>query len=129
MTAVYRNPSVPAEFKDATFVIIGRVLGERNISTPDDPEGYDWTIYNVQVLETFKGKLQKTIRLLSENTSARFSMNTGKTYLLFISHSSMVEMAGRERLPADYVDNCGNSGLVKDNEKAVKTVRDLSNAR
>jgi|GEM_PF-860456 len=128
-TAVYRNPSVTAEFGRAAFVVTGRVLGERNISTPDDPKGYEWTIYTVQVLEIFKGRPQRTIRLLSENTSSRFFMDIGKTYLLFVSHSSMTETAGQERLPAGYIDNCGNSAPAKDAEPAIKTVRDLSKAR
>lgn len=128
-TAVYRNPSVAAEFKKAAFVITGRVLAERNISTPDDPEGFEWTIYTVKVLETFKGKPQRTIRLVSENTSARFSMETGKSYLLLVSRSRWVEMAGQERLPVDFVDNCGNSALVQDAKPAIMTVRGLSKAQ
>ena len=62
-TAIYRHPSVPAEFKNSALVIFGRVTGKRNISEPDDPEGYSSTIYTVQVLETFKGTPQRTIRL------------------------------------------------------------------
>jgi hypothetical protein len=125
-TAVYRNPSVATEFNTTPIVITGRVLDERNISTPDDPEGYEWTIYTVKVLETLKGKPQGIIRLSSENTSARFSMETGKSYLLFVSQSDMTEMAGEERLPDDYVDNCGNSALVHDARHALKVVRGLS---
>jgi hypothetical protein len=125
-TAVYRSPSVPAEFKDAAFVITGRLLSERNISTADDPQGFEWTVYTVKVLETFKGNPLQTIRLLSENSSARFYLDTGKSYLLFVSHSPTVEMAGQERLPADYVDSCGNSALIKDAEPAIKVVRGLS---
>lgn len=125
-TAIYRNPSVAAEFKEAPTVITGRVLDERTISTPDDPEGYEWTIYTVKVLETFKGKRQATIRLSSENTSARFPMDTGKSYLLFVSQSGMVEMAGQERIPEAFVDNCGNSALVHDAKHAIKVVRGLS---
>lgn len=128
-TAIYRHPTVPAEFKNAAFVITGRVTAERNISEPDDPEGYAWTVYTVHVLETFKGTPPRTLRLLSENTSARFSMDAGKTYLLFVSHSPHVEMTGKERLPSDYVDNCGNSEVAEDAEPAIKTVRGLSKAR
>ena len=127
--AVYRHPSVPVEFKDAAFVVIGRVLGERRISSADDPEGYAWTIYDVQVLETFKGKPPRALHLLSENTTARFPMDKGETYLLFVSRSSSVEMAGNERLPKDYVDNCGNSATVREAADKIKALRALSNAR
>ncbi|MET0330192.1 MAG: hypothetical protein ABW154_02065, partial [Dyella sp.] len=83
-------------------------------------------IYDVEVVETFKGKPPHRIKLLSENTSARFPMDKGKAYLLFVSQSSTVEMAGKEKLPQNYVDNCGNSGAVKDIEKTVRMVRGLS---
>jgi hypothetical protein len=128
-TAIYRHPAVSAEFKAATSVITGRVTAERNISEPDDSEGYAWTVYTVQVLETFKGTPPRTIQLLSENTSARFWMDAGKTYLLFVLHSSTVEMAGQERLPMDYIDNCGNSAVVEHAEHALRMVRSLSKVR
>ena len=128
-TAIYRHPTVAAEFHSAALVITGRVTGERNISEADDPEGYAWTVYTVRVVETFKGTPQRTIRLLSENTSARFSMDTGKTYFLFVSRSPFVEMAGQERLPEDYVDNCGNSAAAEEAELAIKAVRDLTKTR
>ncbi|WP_130621060.1 hypothetical protein [Dyella amyloliquefaciens] len=128
-TAVYRHPTVAGEFKEATSVITGRVTAERHISEPDDPEGYAWTIYTVQVLETFKGTPLRAIQLLSENTSARFWMDTGNTYLLFVSHASAVEMAGQERLPMDYIDNCGNSAVARDAANSLKTVRGLSKVR
>lgn len=128
-TAIYRHPTVAAEFKEATFVITGRVTAGRNISEPDDPEGYAWTVYTVQVLENYKGTPPRMIQLVSENTSARFWMDVGKTYLLFVSHSSTVEMAGQESLPMDYIDNCGNSAAVEDAEHALKKVRSLSKIR
>ncbi|TBR40571.1 MULTISPECIES: hypothetical protein [Dyella] len=125
-TAVYRDPTVATEFKDAPYVLTGRVLSARHIATPDDPEGVEWTVYTIRVLETFKGKAQPTIRLVSENTSARFDMDIGASYLLFVRHVDTREMAGKERLPADFVDNCGNSALVKDAGQAIRTVRRLS---
>ncbi|SFW71062.1 hypothetical protein [Luteibacter sp. UNCMF366Tsu5.1] len=128
-TAIYRKPTVAAEFKDAAAVITGRVTAARNISEPDDPEGYAWTIYSVQVLETFKGTPQRTIQLLSENTTARFPMDTGKTYLLFISQSSMIEMAGKERLPTNFIDICGNSAVEEDARSLIKEVRHLSKSQ
>jgi hypothetical protein len=127
--AVYRHPSVPVEFKDAAFVVIGRVLGERRISSAEDPEGYAWTIYDVQVLEAFKGKPPRALHLLSENTTARFPMDKGETYLLFVSRSPSVETAGNERLPKDYVDNCGNSATAREAADKIKALRVLSNAR
>jgi hypothetical protein len=128
-TAVYRNPSVAAEFKSAAFVITGRVTGARAISELDDPDGYASTVYTVHVLQTFKGRPQRMLRLLSENTSARFSMDSEKTYLLFVSKSLVAETARQKRLPTHYIDNCGNSALATDAKSALDKVRDLSRSR
>ena len=127
--AVYRDPTVSAELKDATFVVIGRVLSERHIPDHDDPGGYAWTVYEVRVLETFKGKPPRVLRLLSENTTARFPMDKGEAYLLFVSRSSTVERAGNERLTMDYVDNCGNSATTREAADKIKWLRALSTAR
>lgn len=124
-----RNRLVPAEFKAAAFVVTGRVTGERHVSEPDDASGYAWTVYTVQVLETFKGKPQQTIQLLSENTSARFPMDIGKTYLLFVSQSPIAELAGQERLPTNYIDSCGNSALANDAKPTISAVRGLSTSQ
>ena len=128
-TAVYRDPTVPAELKSATFVVIGRVLSERHIPDDDDPGGYAWTVYEVRVLETFKGRPPRVLRLLSENTTARFTMAKGETSVLFVSRSSTVEMAGHERLPMNYVDNCGNSATTRETADKIKWLRALSTAR
>jgi hypothetical protein len=128
-TAVYRDPSVRAEFEDAQLVITGKVMGERRITTADDPEGYAFTIYTVKVLQTFKEPPQPTIHLLSENTTARFWMDTGKTYLLFVSRGVSPDSSGTEQLPDTFVDNCGNSAALPEAARALKTVKGLSKPR
>jgi hypothetical protein len=123
---VPRHPSISEEYASTPWVFIGRATTSRNVASPDDPGFYDWTIYDVEVIEAFKGKLPHRVKLLSENTSGRFPMDAGKAYLLFVSHSPMIELAGNEKLPQDHVDNCGNSGAVKDVETTIRTVRALS---
>jgi len=125
-TAVYRNPSISDEFKESNFVIIGRVSHQRNVPGPDDPQGYAWTIYDVHVLETFKGRPPHTLQLLSENSSARFPMDVGKSDLLFVDRASLVDRAGNEALPENYIDNCGNSELWDAASEKVRAVRKLS---
>jgi hypothetical protein len=109
-------------------VFIGRATASRDVPDPDDPEFYNWTIYDVQVVKVFKGKPPHHIRLLSENTTARFPMDHGKEYLVFVSHSPTAEMAGKEKLPGDYVDNCGNSGSVEEAGATIRVVKGLSGA-
>lgn len=126
---VARHPSVPEEYASVPWILIGRVTASRNVASPDDPGFYDWTIYDVEVVEALKGKPPHRIKLESENTSARFPMEKGRQYLIFVSHSKMVEMAGSEKLPQDYVDNCGNSGAVEEVEATIRMVRELSESR
>jgi hypothetical protein len=123
-----RHPSISKEYVSAQGVFIGRAIASRNIASQDDPEFYDWTIYDVEVLRAFKGQPPHRVRLLSENTSARFPMDKDKEYLLFVSHSPMVELAGKEKLPPNYVDNCGNSGALENVGATLKAVRVLSRA-
>lgn len=126
---VPRHPSVSEEYVTAPWVVIGRVIASRDVASPDDPGFYDWTIYDVEVSEALKGKPPERFKLESENTSARFPMDNGKTYLLFVSHSKNAEMSGSETLPQDYIDNCGNSGAIEDAGTTIKKVRRLSGAR
>jgi hypothetical protein len=124
--AGHRRPSLSNEFKAAEFVVIGRAKQERNISGPTDPQGYEWTVYDVEVLEPLKGSPPHTVKLLSENSSARFPMSLGQSYVLFVSHEPTPERAGSTELPQDYIDNCGNSGLLETSSDRALEARRLS---
>ena len=124
--AVARHPSVAEEYQQAQFVVIGRATHEQNIASEADPDDFDWTVYDVEVLQAFKGHPPHTIRLSSENSSARFPLDPGKTYLLFITRMPMEEREGDETLPADFVDNCGNSDVMQTAGEALKAVTRLS---
>jgi hypothetical protein len=58
----------------------------------------------------------KTIRLFSENSSGRFQMQVGETYLLF----------AYDALGRTAIDNCGNSGLVHDRAYELGAVRSMN---
>jgi hypothetical protein len=99
------TPSVAQEFRASTIVALGVARAARDVSVPDDPEGIDHTVYTVRLARIFKGApAGRTVSLYSENTSARFPLDPGVTYLLFIDES-------KDGL---YVDNCGSSGPVRD---------------
>lgn len=123
---VPRHPSVAAEYGSSKFVILGRATRTKNISSPEDPAGFDWTVYEVKVLAVYKGQPPRSLKLVSPNTTSRFPMDEGKDYLLFIDHSSEPEFAGTEVLPADFVDNCGNSGLASERSKEIRMTQRLT---
>jgi hypothetical protein len=124
--AVFRHPSVAEEYQQAQFVVVARAAHERNIFSEADPDDNAWSVYDVEVLQAYKGHPPHIIHLSSENSSARFPLDTGKTYLLFITRMPMEEHEGDEILPADFVDNCGNSDVMQAAGETLKTITRLS---
>jgi hypothetical protein len=119
--------SVPKEFGRAIYVIEGVVeqetwIGEdgkpKSLSPPYDArDNRPWGLaapymgawYEVQVIRTFKGKPQTRLKLFSENSTARFWLNKGEKYLLFVNEAEFDPPITR----APTIDNCGNSDRVK----------------
>jgi hypothetical protein len=62
-------------------------------------------VYDVKVLRVIKGKPGPQLSLFSENSTARFWLQVGGEYLLFIVEDTFDEPVGR-RLT---IDTCGNS--------------------
>lgn len=94
-------------------VIIGKVLGSRDVMSKDAPDIVGKTVYRVKVITTFKGIRQSRVEITSDNTSSRFNMDVGKQYLLF------VQSFGDENL----VDSCGNSGELIDKGDIIKHLK------
>ena len=107
------NPSVEQEYADSQSVFIGKVIENKHIAESRDY--YDGDEYILQVQEVLKGKPSNRIAIFSENSSGRFLITPGSTYLLF----AYVEL-GRFQ-----INNCGNSGLLSDKKDAVDAVRTL----
>jgi hypothetical protein len=61
--------------------------------------------YDVRITRSFKGQPSTHVRLFSENSTARFWLNKGERYLLFISD----EMFDEPIRQAMTIDTCGNS--------------------
>ena len=107
--------SVKAEFPRSVAVVRVLNVSERNVPDPDAPEFIGGTIYEVRIQESFRGTLQGTVEVFSENSSGKFPMESGKSYLLFLYRQE-------ERLSAD---PCGNSGLASTKKDVLATVRAL----
>jgi hypothetical protein len=107
------NRSIKQEYDDSKIVFIGRVLNKKDV--PESDGYYEGEESTVQVKEVFKGKLNNKIIIFSENSSGRFPMAVGATYIMFLYYES-----GRYQ-----IDNCGNSGLLSEKQSTVKSVRQL----
>jgi hypothetical protein len=106
--------SVEAELNRSTAVVLGTVIAER--ATAGTKNLLEGVIYTVRVDETLHGDAAKTLELFSENSSGRFPMEKGKTYILFLYRE----------LNRFAVDNCGNSGLITEKKAVLTSVRQLA---
>jgi hypothetical protein len=108
--------STRADFLRSKAVLVGRVLSERDVPGSDDLDTPGGTFYLLKVLETLRGAPGRTVEIFSENSSARFPMRIGTSYLLFLYKQQGV-------LSADY---CGNSGPVANKADVLRAVRQLA---
>jgi hypothetical protein len=107
--------SVAAEFKRSVAVIVLEAKNSRPGPATSDG-ATDSTFYSGVVSETLRGHLRGSVDVYSENSTARFTLEKGKTYLLFLYNSD------GHLTP----DNCGNSGLVTEKAAALAEARALS---
>lgn len=96
-----RAPTHAREAATATGVLLVRVLSATPLhEDADDPDGISAIRYRVARLRLLGGRAPATFDLTSENTSARFPMEVGGRYLLYLQ---------RDRAGRYCVDACGNS--------------------
>ena len=108
-------PTVLQELLRSRAVVVGRVSAERAVpdSMGDRGGWYEGTAYSVQVAEVLRGTVPETFEVFSENSTGRFPMLIGGTYLLFVYRG-----LGRYA-----VDNCGHSGLLRERAAELAAVR------
>ena len=107
------HPSIREEYADSQSVFIGKVQLKKSV--PESGGYYDGDEYTVEVREIFKGNPTNPIIIFSENSSGRFPMTVGETYLLFVLYE-----LGRYQ-----INSCGNSGLLSEKQSFVPRLRQL----
>lgn len=109
-----RAPAATQEAEHATAVVQALVTQARDLhEDAADPHGTTATRYTVRVLRPLRGHLPARFTLHSENTSARFAMEPGERYLLFVSRDG----SGRY-----FIDACGNSAPLAESQAALKAL-------
>ena|SRR5690349_24075174 len=111
--------SLNSEYGKADHVVAARVINARLVKDPEDPEGYAGVIYTVEIFRRWRGRNIGTLDVYSENTSARFDMDPGRSYLLFLS-----EFQG-----TFFADNCGNSGAFGERGREMAALDALTRTR
>lgn len=104
--------SVAAEFQRSAAVVTGKVVNAEEVPPLPPYFDLDGTNYTMTIDAVYRGNPPNPLVLFSENSSGRFPMVVGSSYLVFV-----YEAAGRYS-----VDNCGNSGPIDQNASVLETV-------
>ena len=115
------HPSVEKEFRDSPIVLVGKVIKAGNYLSKDSVDG---TFYSVEVTETLKGSPAKTLELYCENSSGRFPMEVGDSYLVFAYRGPFEGISGWRWA----IDSSGNSKQLDKAKSTLAQVRSLKRA-
>ncbi len=105
-------PSVREEYAGSAYVFIGKAVKTHKVPGSADEYFLEGDTYKVVPTHVYKGNIQGSLELFSENSTGRFPMLLNREYLLFVR-----EEHGRLR-----VSNCGKSNLLSHAKKAVAEV-------
>ena len=101
--------TVADEYRATNYVFVGKVQSEHKLGL--DKDGFfAATAYRVAVVSSYKGKPPKALTIYNSNTSARFDMDVGKSYVLFVYH-------GRRQ---NIVSNCGWSDEISQSNRVLR---------
>ncbi|MGH7022821.1 MAG: hypothetical protein ACREEB_04420 [Caulobacteraceae bacterium] len=133
--------SVSHEYRRAKYVIRAKViretwLGEDAKPKPLEPpfqngspkpwgfDPYAGAYYDVEVETSFKGPAPPTLRLFSENSTARFWFDVGSEWVLFVTDDTFDPPIGRSLT----MDTCGNSEPLSKARALLRDLRELATA-
>ena len=134
--------SISKEYHRAKYVVRAQVIREtwlgedgqeKALEPPFQngatrPWGFDPYVgayYFVKVLQTYKGHPGAELQLFSENSTARFWLDVGSEYILFVTEASFEPPIAMKLT----TDNCGNSTSMKEGLSALRQVEGLSRRR
>jgi hypothetical protein len=107
---------VSDEYYVSDLVLLGTVVGSKDLIDTSDPEGALGTYYTVRVDATYRGRRYRSLRIYSENSTARFPMEKGTRYVLFLKRDTQQNWT---------IDNCGNSGEIVSSSATIQQVMRL----
>jgi hypothetical protein len=111
-------PDVRNEFFENELVFTGKVISEEKVHQIND--FFDGIYYEIQIIDVFRGSPKETVTVFSENSSGRFPMEVGQSYLVFTS------IEPQEYVKDTYaISNCGNSGKIHERQEALKAIKQL----
>jgi hypothetical protein len=69
-------------------VVRAKVASTQRLVGEDDPEGVAGWIYHIDVIKDYRHGKTGQLAVMSENTTSRISLETGKEYIVFASRNS-----------------------------------------
>lgn len=117
----YPNVTVADEIKKTNFIAIGKATSRKIVVDPiEDPEGYEAELFQVEIEKVLYGNpsgyvVKGYLTLYNANTSSRFNMDIGESYLMFVS----------DYLDGFFINSCGNSGTVTESKEIIKTIQKI----
>jgi hypothetical protein len=69
-------------------VVRAKVASTQRLVDDDDPEGVAGWIYHLDVLKDYRRGKARQLAVMSENTTSRISLETGKEYIVFAFRNS-----------------------------------------
>jgi len=109
---LYAKTTIEQEFRDASIVIKGTVLSEKEIvlTAAGEKDSEPGVVYRIRVDHVFKGMPANVIENFSEHNSGGFYLDIGGQYLLFLNpmaDSDQAKGVASSALRVNY--NCGQS--------------------
>jgi hypothetical protein len=104
------QPRVCAEFFRSDRVFVGKVTAVKEVPDAGDTIG-GWT-YRLAVTKMYRGPGSKFIDVFTENSSGRYPLEIGHTYLLFAS-------SHQGRL---WIGSCGNSAEITSADEKIRQI-------
>ena len=104
---------VCTEFFHSENVIVAKILSVRKIPDTPDPNNVEGWFYKIAVDKSYRGPKLPNDEIYTGNDETKFTMEVGKSYLLFINKNQQ----GR---PAP--DTCGNSAEMSKADPSVAAI-------
>jgi hypothetical protein len=109
----YYYPTVRDEVLASDAIVVGTVSKVLPLKDLSDPTGISAYMYTVKVSKRYKGTVPEFITLRAENDSGGFRMESGLTYILFLSKLGKYFSA----------DACGHSQELPKSGALIKEVQ------
>ena len=115
-----RPVSICEVVRQNPVVVRAKVASTQRLVDEDDPQGVAGWIYHLDVIKDYRNGKSRRLAVMSENTTARISLETGVEYIVFASRNSEGQLE-----TGNYCDPSSSERFdVKTEQKVLACLRD-----